>query len=52
MYRNYKKEKDNFEDFFLIVDILSGNYSQNKNEDLIILQWPQGNEISFAQGKV
>jgi hypothetical protein len=47
------KKNDNFEDFFLIdQDILSGNSSQYKNEDLIILQFPQGNEISFAQGKV
>ena len=46
-------KNDNFEDFFLIdQDILSGNYSQYKNEDLIILQFPQGNEISFSQGKV
>ena len=44
---------DNFDDFFLIdQDILNGNYNQYKNEDLIILQFPQGNEISFAQGKV
>lgn len=47
------KQNDNFEDFFLIdQDILSGNYSQYKNEDLIILQFPHGNEISFAQGKI
>ena len=47
------KESDNFKDYFLVdQDILNGNYNQYKNEDLIILQFPKGNEISFSQGKI
>lgn len=42
-----------FKDYFLIdQDILNDNYNQYKNEDLIILQFPKGNEISFSQGKI
>ena len=44
------KKTDNFDDYFLIDDnIIDDNYI---DKDIIILQFPLGNEISFAQGKL
>jgi hypothetical protein len=46
------KDEDNVKDFFLIDEkILNGNCNY-KNEDIIILQFPKGGEISFSEGKI
>ncbi len=47
------KKEDNFKDFFLIDEFIL-NYDENKykNKDIIILQFPNGGEISFSDGKI
>ncbi len=47
------KKEDNFKDFFLIDEFIL-NYDENKykDKDIIILQFPNGGEISFSDGKI
>ena len=47
------KKEDNFKDFFLIDEnILNYDENEYKDKDIIILQFPNGGEISFSDGKI
>ena len=47
------KKEDNFKDFFLIDEnILNDNGYNYENQDILILQFPKGGEISFSEGKI
>ena len=47
------KKEDNFKEFFLIDDnILNCDENIYKDKDIIILQFPNGGEISFSDGTI